>query len=195
MSATAEGLQIPISMSLDEARQALQQLEQLARASGRRIKDGVEVGERGVTSLGDSIRTFARGPAAGGGRGEVLRQRARLDRPGLRQRPHRAHGPHERPRRRPRGGHRARARHHGGAALHPVARAPGGGREEGAPLEHALSSWEQAAQWIRLFVASAPAADHPGLQSPRFAALRDGLSLFRKTVDEVAPPPRGKDRN
>lgn len=41
MSAEAQGLQIPISMSLDEARAALAQLEQMARQAGRGVQAGI----------------------------------------------------------------------------------------------------------------------------------------------------------
>jgi hypothetical protein len=60
MSAEAQGLQIPIGFSLDEARAALAALEGEARRSGRAIQTGVETGEKSMKSAGSTLMSFAR---------------------------------------------------------------------------------------------------------------------------------------
>lgn len=72
---------------------------------------------------------------------------------------------------------------------------PAAARRELAALEAAVANWERAAEALRLFVASQPCPDHPGLASPAFAAMRDALPLIRSAIDEAAGRPKRTDVN
>jgi hypothetical protein len=55
MSAEAQGLQIPVGLSLEEAQLALKQLEQMAREAGKKVKAGLGEGEKAAGGFSDSI--------------------------------------------------------------------------------------------------------------------------------------------